>query len=68
MACMGRFLICANNEPKSALVRDLGNCRDNKGKPAKCVFSLVGFMNDEKIFHSQKQNDYSVILCRLKPL
>ena len=29
----------ANNEPKSALARDLGDCRDNKGKPAKRVFT-----------------------------
>ena len=29
----------ANNEPKSALARDLGNCRDNKGKLAKRVFT-----------------------------
>jgi len=28
----------ANNEPKSALARDLGDCRDNKGKLAKRVF------------------------------
>ena len=27
----------ANNEPKSALARDLGDCRDNKGKLAKRV-------------------------------
>ena len=29
----------ANNEPKSALARDLGDCRDNKGKLAKRVFT-----------------------------
>ena len=33
------FLIYANNEPKSALARDLGDCRDNKGKLAKRVFT-----------------------------
>ena len=29
----------ADNEPKSALARDLGDCRDNKGKLAKHVFA-----------------------------
>ncbi len=33
------FFIYANNEPKSALARDLGDCRDNKGKLAKRVFT-----------------------------
>ena len=33
------FLIYANKEPKSALTRDLGDCRDNKGKLAKHVFT-----------------------------
>ena len=28
-----------DNEPKSALARDLGDCRDNKGKLAKRVFT-----------------------------
>ena len=32
----------ANNEPKSALARDLGDCRDNKRKFAKRVFSCLG--------------------------
>ena len=32
-------LFYANNEPKSALARDLGDCRDNKGKLAKRVFT-----------------------------
>ena len=31
----------ANNEPKSALARDLGDCRDNKGKLAKRVFTCL---------------------------
>ena len=35
------FFIYANNEPKSALARDLGDCRDNKGKLAKRVFTLL---------------------------
>ena len=29
----------ANNEPKSALARNPGDCRDNKGKLAKCDFT-----------------------------
>ena len=31
----------ADNEPKSALARDLGDCRDNKGKLAKRVFTCL---------------------------
>ena len=34
------LLIYANNEPKSALARDLGDCRDNRGN-SRSVFSLV---------------------------
>ena len=33
------FLDYANNEPKSALARDLDDSRDNKGKLAKRVFT-----------------------------
>ena len=33
--------IYANDEPKSALARDLGDCRDNKGKLAKRVFTCL---------------------------
>ena len=33
------FLDYANNEPKSALARDLDDSRDNKGKLAKRVFA-----------------------------
>ena len=33
--------VYANNEPKSALARDLGDCRDNKGKLAKRVFTCL---------------------------
>ena len=29
----------ADNEPKSARARDLGDCRNNKGKLAKRVFT-----------------------------
>ena len=32
-------VIYANNEPKSALAQDFGNCHDNKGKLAKRVFA-----------------------------
>ena len=31
----------ADNEPKSALARDLGDCRDNKGKLANRVFACL---------------------------
>ena len=44
-------LIYANNEPKSALARDLGDCRDNKGKLAKRVFTCFGlFFRQHDIF------------------
>ena len=48
------FFIYANNEPKSALARDLGDCRDNKGKLAKRVFTcLIGlnvvYMENDRI-------------------
>ena len=33
------LFIDANNEPKSAYARDLGDCHDNKGKLAKRVFT-----------------------------
>ena len=33
------LFIYANNEPKSAYARDLGDCHDNKGKHAKRVFT-----------------------------
>ena len=35
------LLLYADNEPKSALARDLGDCRDNKGKLAKRVFTFL---------------------------
>ena len=35
------LLFYADNEPKSALARDLGDCRDNKGKLAKRVFTCL---------------------------
>ena len=39
MSWMISGFIYANNEPKSALARDLSDCRDNKGKLAKRVFT-----------------------------
>ena len=39
IGCDTAPFIYANNEPKSALARDLGDCRDNKGKLAKRVFT-----------------------------
>ena len=49
----------ANNEPKSALARDLGDCRDNKGKLAKrvftCLISLnVVYMENDRIKRSEQ--------------
>ena len=46
--------IYANNEPKSALAHDLGDCCDNKGKLAKRVFTcLIGlnaaYMENDRI-------------------
>ena len=51
MCCLS---IYADNEPKSALARDLGDCRDNKGKLAKRVFTcLIGlnvvYMENDRI-------------------
>ena len=42
----------ANNEPKSALARDLGDCRDNKGKLAKRVMATVAITrgNSRSVF------------------
>ena len=39
------YFIYANNEPKSALARDSGDCRDNKGKLAKRVFTCLIALN-----------------------
>ena len=49
-----RLFYYANNEPKSALARDLGDCRDNKGKLAKRVFTCliglnVAYMENDRI-------------------
>ena len=39
---INNVIFYAHNEPKSALARDLGDCRDNKGKLAKRVFTCWG--------------------------
>ena len=46
--------IYANNETKSALAQDFGDCHDNKGKLAKRVFTcLIGlnvvYMENDRI-------------------
>ena len=53
----------ANNEPKSALARDLGDCRDNKGKLAKRVFTysvtrkfLRNFLVSKKMIPTEFQH------------
>ena len=38
---INNVIFYAHNEPKSALARDLGDCRDNKGKLAKRVFTCL---------------------------
>ena len=48
------YFIYANNEPKSVLARDLGDCRDNKEKLAKRVFACliglnVAYMENDRI-------------------
>ena len=48
------FFIYTNNEPRSALARDFGDCRDNKGKFAKRVFACliglnVAYMENDRI-------------------
>ena len=42
------FFVYANNEPKSTLARDLGDCRDNTGKLTKRVFTCCCCVNPEK--------------------
>ena len=44
IGCDTAPFIYANNEPKSALARDLGDCRDNKEKLAKRVFTCLQFI------------------------
>ena len=65
------FFVYANNEPKSALARDLGDCRDNKGKLAKRVFTC--FISQEmpmelsmkpgRITAKTVQNDKAAEVC-----
>ena len=60
------LLFCADNEPKSALARDLGDCRDNKGKLAKRVFTFLQEIPMElfckKMDTSDTQNTYLKIV------
>ena len=60
------FCIYANNGPKSALARDLGDCRDNKGKLAKRVFTCLQEIPMElpvkKMDTNGTQNTYSKIV------
>ena len=44
MSWMISGFIYANNEPKSALARELGDCRDNKGKTREACFHLLWYM------------------------
>ena len=53
--CLRRIFIYANNEPKSALARDPGDCRDNKGKLAKRVFTCL---NSRLIMILQKRGKH----------
>ena len=43
MSRMISGFIYANNEPKSALARDPGDCRDNKGKTREACFHLLWY-------------------------
>ena len=66
MSWMISGFIYANNEPKSALARDLGDCRDNKGKLAKRVFTCLQEIPMElpvkKMDTSDTQNTYLKIV------
>ena len=50
------FFIYTNNAPRSALARDFGDCRDNKGKLEKRVFTCYGTQRErtEMIFHRKR--------------
>ncbi|RHS66475.1 hypothetical protein DW954_07420 [Clostridium sp. AM45-5] len=37
--------IYANNEPKSALAQDFGDCHDNKGETREACFRLLSLEN-----------------------
>ena len=53
MSWMISGFIYANNEPKSALARDPGDCRDNKGKTREACFPLV-VVHEEKTLETSK--------------
>ena len=55
------FLDYANNEPKSALARDLDDSRDNKGKLAKRVFACF-VENSDGTFYEAKRHSMPEIL------
>lgn len=52
------FFIYTNNAPRSALVRDFGDCRDNKGKFAKRVFACLRHEKMTKRRSSHHGNRY----------
>ena len=49
-------ILFTRQSPKSALARDLGDCRDNKGKLEKRVFTCYGTQRErtEMIFHRKR--------------
>ena len=52
------FFIYTNNAPRSALARDFGDCRDNKGKFAKRVFACLRHEKMTKRRSSHHGNRY----------
>ena len=60
------LLLFCGQSPKSALARDLGDCRDNKGKLAKRVFTCLQEIPMElsvkKMDTSDTQNTYLKIV------
>ena len=50
------FLDYANNEPKSALARDLDDSRDNKGKLAKRVFACFVENSDGTCYEAKRHS------------
>ena len=69
IGCDTAPFIYANNEPKSALARDLGDCRDNKGKLAKRVFTCFTSVTVQSFpyrnFHRQLLPDVWPPTCKL---
>ena len=55
----------ANNEPKSALARDLGDCRDNKGKLAKRVFTCYNRNSGEFPVTKKAHSIKNGVICLL---